>query len=560
MNHNNNNISTSDDDGDFFDDDDANNQHIYNQMKGQEDAHDSIDFALSILHKNDSLDDANDDTHNVNDSFNKDKEENDNTNNDNNKPTSIRVKVGIHSGRIIAGVVGSKKPQYALFGDTVNTASRMKTTGKPDYIHISEATYNLVKDDKTLIYEKKETEIKGKGIMTTYLLTSVIGLNYPFIREHVEKKDQFISELYEDDLSNNLNYDKTQNIIGYYSNKINQNNDSNINESIINNNMNTFNTIDGDTNVNTHYCEIIKLRNLKIGTAVGYQLKQKDIYNMTFLNNGLNNDTGTNFNQFIESHKDFDHIKDLRIGMNKLSISDSLYYLNENVIRNEAINEYKNKIKIKSLNTNKNFYEDGHLNDGHFIRPNNEYPNAQNVEEDDDSLLNNRNNKTTINNNIYDVSKELIEHNEEDYKNILMCSKKCKNCNESYCTPNDCINDDHVYHVMYHRKLSNIKKNYLKNIRKDANIKKDIEKEELNKIHSNKKSFNFFYLFSYIFNIFPFIGKINKEEINKSYKKGEQDKSSKRIIALNSEWIFLKFSDKNLEAKYRAHFIVTNQI
>ncbi|SOV84327.1 guanylyl cyclase, putative [Plasmodium sp.] len=322
----------------------------------------------------------------------------------------------------------------------------MKTTGKPDYIHISEATYNLVKDDKTLIYEKKETEIKGKGIMTTYLLTSVIGLNYPFIREHVEKKDQFISELYEDDLSNNLNYDKTQNIIGYYSNKINQNNDSNINESIINNNMNTFNTIDGDTNVNTHYCEIIKLRNLKIGTAVGYQLKQKDIYNMTFLNNGLNNDTGTNFNQFIESHKDFDHIKDLRIGMNKLSISDSLYYLNENVIRNEAINEYKNKIKIKSLNTNKNFYEDGHLNDGHFIRPNNEYPNAQNVEEDDDSLL------------------------------II-----CKNCNESYCTPNDCINDDHVYH-------------------------------------------------------------------------GEQDKSSKRIIALNSEWIFLKFSDKNLEAKYRAHF------
>lgn len=95
----------------------------------------------------------------------------------------------------------------------------------------------------------------------------------------------------------------------------------------------------------------------------------------------------------------------------------------------------------------------------------------------------------------------------------------------------------------------------MKNIRKDANIKKDIEKEELNKIHSNKKSFNFFYLFSYIFKIFPFIGKINKEEKkNKSYKKGEQDKSSKRIIALNSEWIFLKFSDKNLEAKYRAHF------
>lgn len=85
----------------------------------------------------------------------------------------IRVKIGIHSGRVISGVVGAKKPQYALFGDTVNTASRMKTTGKPDHIHISSATYDLVKSDKCLIWEQREIEVKGKGTMTTYLLIRI---------------------------------------------------------------------------------------------------------------------------------------------------------------------------------------------------------------------------------------------------------------------------------------------------------------------------------------------------------------------------------------------------
>ncbi|KAL8433982.1 hypothetical protein ACSSS7_003467 [Eimeria intestinalis] len=112
------------------------------------------------------------------------------------RPQRIRVKIGINSGRVISGVVGAKKPQYALFGDTVNTgsepssihspmlvllpavhrptASRMKTTGQPDYIHISESTYELVKDDTTLFYESRKTPVKGKGDMNTYLLVRVL--------------------------------------------------------------------------------------------------------------------------------------------------------------------------------------------------------------------------------------------------------------------------------------------------------------------------------------------------------------------------------------------------
>ncbi len=103
----------------------------------------------------------------------------------------ITLRIGINSGPVVAGVVGTHKFAYDLWGDVVNTASRMESEGIAGRIQISDSTYQLIKNDY-VCEARGEIQVKGKGSMHTWLL---VGPNHnqsatpPAVHRHTTTMD-----------------------------------------------------------------------------------------------------------------------------------------------------------------------------------------------------------------------------------------------------------------------------------------------------------------------------------------------------------------------------------
>lgn len=84
----------------------------------------------------------------------------------------LKVRIGICTGPVIAGIIGQNKFIYDLWGDTVNTASRMESHGVPGRTQAAATTYEVLRD-RFQFEERGVIEVKGKGSMNTYFLCSV---------------------------------------------------------------------------------------------------------------------------------------------------------------------------------------------------------------------------------------------------------------------------------------------------------------------------------------------------------------------------------------------------
>ena len=86
----------------------------------------------------------------------------------------IQIRIRIHSGPAVSGVIGKSKFAFDVWGDTINTAARLESNGEPGKIHLSQTTFGLLDKNSSFNVRSQSFSMKGKGVMQTILIGQAV--------------------------------------------------------------------------------------------------------------------------------------------------------------------------------------------------------------------------------------------------------------------------------------------------------------------------------------------------------------------------------------------------